>query len=336
MRKKFLLNGLFLVAALGLAYYASLPAGKNETGTQDWITIDEASLAEIKYLAADRTVSAKPLPGADRSGWWIQSQKTPKIPPPTADAAAKAPAETVDVGFKADASIKDLLKSFQPLSALRVLGDSDKLNLKEFGMVDSPDHLVFTTKDGKTIEFIVGKKSYGSTNPFLLDTARKKVILVHGTYIENLKNAVERMQERSIANFRFDEVKKLAIQRNGVKWQWDHSKKDSKGNLVWRDDKEGAEPKPSYATWLDKIFRLRVIRYASQAEKVAIDASRPLLSLECGDGVKPIETLVIYKGSGADGQPQYWLKTGFLDSYVDVGSPRVEALLKELDAWGGK
>ena len=358
MRNKLFLNVLFLVAALGLAYYASLP-GKNETDTQDWITIDGAGLNGVQYVSADRTIDAKPLAQAESDGWWVQYKKVTKpaaaveketlakpagsTTPPVSGSPAATPtpaasptppvasAETVEVGFKADASFKELLKAFAPLSAIRVLGDSDKLDLKEFGLVDSPDKIVFTTKDGKSIEFLVGKKSYGSANPFLLDPARKKVILVRGAYIENLKNAMDRMQERSIVNLRFDELKKVTVQRSGNKWVWDHTKKDVKGNLGWREDKEGAEIKPSYATWLDKISRLRVVRYIKETEKSELANSQPLLALEYSDGNKPIETLTVYKGPDVDNGPQYWVKTGFLSAYVDVGSPKVATLLKEVD-----
>ena len=332
MREKFLLNGLILTAALGLAYYASVPAGKNETGTQDWITIDESTLAEIKYLAPDRSVSAKPMAQGQVGSWWIQFKSTAKAQ--TAD--AKSPTETIDEGFKADDSLKELLKSFQPLNAIRVLGDSEKLDLKEFGMADQPDRLVFVTKDAKNIEFVLGKKSYGSANQFMLDSSRKKVILAQGAYIENLKNATGRMQERRLSTLRVDEVKKLLIQRNDSKWQWDHTKKDSKGNLTWRDDSEGAEAKPSYATWQDKLLRLRVLRYAKEDEINTIKRTQPILSLEYNDGTKAIETLFVYKTSPADSPAQYWLKTGFLNSYVDVGSPKIEALLKDLTEILGK
>ena len=345
MQKKLIGYTALMGIGLGLAFYASIDTQKDKDLGQIWDTVAVDKIASVQYKAPQINIVVKKIPTG--KGYWVDYRREEKISPPAPDANAGqantlAPGEdkVIEEGFRADSKMGQFFDSFRPLRAERVIGDEKDVKKEDFGLgVDAPV-LSFTLEDGKTLTYTIGQKSYGSRNVFLHDPVRKKIILVDGSQIENLADARNRMYERNFYEFDLNDIKKAEIAAENLQVKWDQSERDSNGVLQWKEDQEGASPKPSYKTWMDKVLKVKLQRYASEAERQKIDATPVLLSISFVDSRGPAETLEFRKTVGLDplsnGADEYWVSSKFLAVPARIPTVRIEPVIKELPSLVGK
>jgi hypothetical protein len=323
-RNNLFIHGLILIVALGLAYYASTPASQSSESGENWISIDEDAIKEFSYKNATRLTRISRIDGTE--DYLVEISLLGKQ-----DAEKAAEPEQ----FKANDNIKPFLSSFRPLRVNRVIGDADKIDLKEFGLKDSQDALTFEMKDGKKFDFVIGKKNYGESNFFLLDQNRKKVILLSGIHLNNIMNAKDRFFERRITAVSAAEAKKAVIIYENNTYKWDNTRKDEKGAPQWRNDQPDSKPNPSYKTWLEKLSRVPVMRFADKKKSAQLANLKPLLQVALQDDAKEIESISIYAetaepGTAGEENSSFWIKTNYTRGFVATTPDRIPPLLKDL------
>ena len=97
--------------------------------------------------------------------------------------------------FLGGEELNDFLAELAPFQATRSIGTVKDEELTEFGLKDTKEELQIVTKGGEA-NFKVGKKSYGSRNYFLQNTADGRVFLIDGKPIQTLTAAKSRPYER--------------------------------------------------------------------------------------------------------------------------------------------
>ncbi|MGE0172809.1 MAG: DUF4340 domain-containing protein [Oligoflexales bacterium] len=345
---------LGLAGSLIFAYYSSMPKSDSGDDSVDWVNFPSDSVESVTLESAKVNLSAN---ARSTGGFWIKMEQTVADAKTDSehggDEKADLPSENpVDAAkpegpepagkqvkikeFKAGEGFNDLVSSFAPLKAKRVIGDAKSLDTKEFGF-DSEDvmNLKVKTKDGKELKLKIGKKAYGSSNLFALDEEKGKVILVRGNRIEDLAKADQRMYERNIFKAQQEDVKKARVTAGEKNLNLDHSVRDEHGNFSWKQDKEGAAAEKIYTNWMDKIWRLKLIEFADVATNEQLNAAATIFELSFFDEHKEIEKIVLKKivVPGEAGQPNkinYWIKTDFLGSFAKIDLNKAEAIEKDL------
>lgn len=350
---------VLLAGGLGFAYWASLPAVDDEQTKVPIMTFEPGAVTELTFASDEVTSTASKM--GDGKKFWVTLTKTEKPPEKSpeklkdgekpAEAAAEptpTPPPSKTDTFLANEQMEDLLSSLNPLQALRVVGKvEDEKMLEEFGLKDAKVFFSVATGDAKTgkkLELKIGKKSYGSSNRFVQNSADGKVYLVDEGIFEKLKKADFRLFERKIVSINFEDATKAQVRTIDKEKAMVHTKRDEAGVLQWSDNQEGANIKPAYKNWLDKVEKLKIISYANEAQKTALDAMQPFLTIKLekdGADLDTIEFRKIDPDPGVDTSKlekdgkipstlTYWVKSQFLQSYGKIGTNRVEVIEKDI------
>ncbi len=326
--------GVLLAAGLGAAYWASLPKAEGEEEKVSIYSVDPKAVAEVTYETKE--VQAKAVRRED-SRYWIDHTRTetPLVPkdPKADETAAPPPAPEPKVTkerFLSNDKMDELLKGLSPLKAVRVIGKVDAAALKDFFGDEGPkDKVTFKSTDGKEFSLFLGKKSYGSKNRFAMEAgAGGRVVLVEDSAFENLDRAPQRMYERKLVSFELDDVTKAVVRAGDKTKSLSHLQRNKEGTLLWTDDEENAQPKPSYDSWMDKIAKLRLTGYAEPAEEETVKGLKPFLEVVFEkDGA--VKDTLVFKKDAAE-KPTYWIYSDFLKAHVKVGQARVEPIEKDV------
>jgi len=176
MRLDIIVNGVLLTAGLGLAYWASKPADEDQDQKVDIINIEPTSIVSLKLTGADVNVDAAKRPNGER--FWINHTRTekPKEPavvapdPENPEGTAELPktepvpetaGATINEKLLSNEKFDELIKSFNPLKAERVIGTINEDQYKEFGLEGLKFKFEIVQDGGKSTHFFLGKKSYG-------------------------------------------------------------------------------------------------------------------------------------------------------------------------------
>lgn len=339
--------GVLLAAGLGTAYWASLPATEGEDEKVSIYSIDPKAVAEVTFTSDVVKAVADRRDGDNR--YWIEHTKTEAakeekkddpaktkdVPATPAPAAPVTPPKVTKERFLANDKMDELLKSLNPLNAVRVIGKVDDASLKDFfGEAGPKDKITVKGADGKVFGLFLGKKSYGSKNRFAMEEgeggAKGRVVLIEDQGFENLERAPLRMYERKIVSFELSEVSKAEVKAGGKAKRLAHTQRDKNGELLWTDDEENAQQKPSYDSWMDKLGKLRLTEFATPADEAALKDVKPYLEVTFERDGKVQDTLV-FKKAGGD-TPVYWVYSDFLKTHAKVVQSRVEPIEKDIGA----
>jgi hypothetical protein len=228
--------------------------------------------------------------------------------------------------------LTDLVNALNPLNAVRDLGKVDESQLEEFGLKDAKSKFTVTTDDGKSYSLTLGKRSYGTRNRFVResgDGASGRVLLIDDAGIEDLERANVRLYERRLTGTQFDDVTKVEIAADGKAKRLDHTQRGKDGELVWTDDEEKAQPKASYAGWMDRVEKLRLAAFASEAELQKLQGVTPFLTIALEKDGKVVERMEFRKADNA-GKMEYFVTTDFLKTAGKMAAGRVEPIEKDL------
>jgi hypothetical protein len=327
-----------LVASLGFAYYASMPQDNSDKEAVDWISIDEGNIAAVTMQTPESKVRAEAKDG----GYWMSVEKAPKKEEPKDESEPKEAVNPLDqpltaeapevTRFKGNQRMKDFVKSFAPLKAYRVIGKLQDLKAEEFGLDGEPKQVVeVEMKNNDKYRFVVGKKSFGSSNVFLLDEKKGEVILVKGGPIDNLAKAELRMFEREVMSLDPEDMSAATIRKGEVTARWDHSSRSESGELQWKKEGHSAAHK-AFANWIDKISKLRLTEFADESKVESLSTLPPVFEIDLASGMDKAENIVVVKveGEGNKGA-EYWIKSKFLGTFAKLDSARMENLAKDLD-----
>jgi hypothetical protein len=327
-----------LACGLGAAYWASLPA---KAGDEEKISVYQISpkqVAELHYKSkeVDATAARRPEDGR----FWVHHVKTEefKTPPkdphnPKAPEPVTPPPKVTTETFLANEKMDELLKSFDPFQASRVIGKVDDKQLDDFGLKDKGE--VWTIKDegGKVWTLYLGKRSYGSRSRFAMEEGGR-VILVDDTGFENLERAPLRMYDRRIVGFESADPTKAVVTIGDKGKTLEHSQRDKNGETLWTDATPNAGPKASNDSFMDKVAKLRLTAYADEKEAASLKAVKPFLTIGFEKNGTALDQLVFKKTGGEKpgDKPTYWVTTGFLKTYGKLVPSRMEPIEKDAPA----
>lgn len=368
MRLEIGIYSLLLAAGLGLAYWASLPTLDGvDDGKVALLSLEPSAITSLVFASKDGQVKAERRSSDQR--FWLEQQKIEKVEvkkaaathtaqataTSLASAAATATATTVaqstatatgtEVDAQAEASekittekflgnekIDDVLKMFNPLRALRVIGKVDGDKLAEFGLKDSKDQL--TVKSGaQTLTLLLGRKGYGSQSRFALeldsDGKPGRVILIESQALENLEKASIRLYERRLVAFEMEEVQKVEIKALGQTKSLSAIQRDKDGQPQFSDD-EGGAINASYGSWLDKVSKLRLVSYVDDKIEAELAGVNAFMSISFRKGDKVLDTVEFKKTSGSGDKPEFYATSAALKLHVRLPSAKLEPIEKDL------
>lgn len=329
MRRDLLGYSLFFVVGLCFAFSASLPDKDRGELAKDWFSLDPSDISTVTFKEEKYAVNLEKKP----FGYWVNVEE---------ERVQKDKTEKNTMNFRANETVNDLDGAMKPFQALRVIGDASKVDLKEFGLTEKTSDWVIQTTKGKKYEFSVGKRSYGARDYFALDRDRQQVILIAGQPIELLRNAKSRLFERDVTKAEEEKIRRAVITTDRGKLEWDHSDRDQAGNLEWKDKKAGATSQVSYKNWMDKVLRLKVLRYADADEVQQLQGVAPSVTVELFDERgQAIDKIMLKKfKSPKDTNPQtaseYWIDSTYLGVPTQINPARVQPIEQDLATLIGK
>lgn len=356
MRLDLMVNGLLLTAGLGLAYWASIPADDDQEQKVDIISIDAKSISSLSLSSPEVNVNAERQAGGDR--FWITHVRTEKpkddkkivdphnpnpeeaiadaeeSPGAVAPVDAEAAPVTKSERLLANEKFDELIKSFSPLKAERIIGPIKEDQYAEFGLDGLKYKFVINQDGGKANYFFLGKKSYGSQNRFVMETDESgkpgRVILISDQGFDNFEKANLRMHDRRIVAVPMEEVTGAEVKYGTVSKKLAHTQKDKNGEPLWSDDEEGGVAKPSYEAWMDKFSKLRLAGYADEDQERQLAGTEPFLELVLEKNGAPVDRVVFRKLTGE--KTQYFIYSEFLKVHASIVNNRAEPLEKDLSA----
>jgi len=288
---------LLLAAALGLAYKASLPRSSIDANEVEWARVNRAAITEIQFKSPTVTVTAKSM----AKGFWIDYHEM----------AVSEGAEDIVDGFRASARIEDFLKSFQPLVATRVLAAAED-ELAEFGLdKESAGRLVVRGGERDLLTIRIGRRAFGSRQYYVYDEVRERVLIVDGREFEAFEKARNRLYERELSDLVIEDVTHVEIGAQAQVQRIERRVADD-GNPGWGLDREGAEINDTFANWLNRVLRLRVVSFLQTDELAMLEGLAPFLETTFERQNKTVETFRFLKKVQAGGEVAYFVQTSYL------------------------
>jgi hypothetical protein len=316
MIKDLVVYSLLIVASSVMAYRASLPAGSSDSQVVSWVEIVPEQVTSVELAGPKTSLIAT---RKNERQFFIEFQST-----------AEEGKEPEKDRFLANGEFSEFLQSLRPLEALRVIGDLKETQASEFGF-DSSASLLTIRLGEKAHIFKLGSKQFSSTNRFVYDEERKKVLLINGRHFEKLEKASSRLFERELIELKFDEIKKATVVAGERTRALDHTKKGDDGVPGWSNDDANSRPKTVYANWLSKIEKLRIMSFVPEDQFAQIDSLPAILTLKF-DTSKVQDEVVFRKQSTPDAKLIYYAKSNYLGVYVKLASGRMEAIEKDISS----
>ncbi len=316
-RRELSVWSIAMLAALGLAWWASQPASESDATTVKVASLDEKAVTEIKLRGQDQVE----LVGQRRDDgrWWITFTRQEKR-------EGQEPTQVTE-RFVATEKIKEILAGFSPLVAQRDLGDVGEQRMTEFGLTDAAETLTLMGGSGELLRLRVGKTSWGSRNRFAQLGDEKRVLLLNGDGISDLSKAHVRLFERNLLGTMTDEITKAEVIQGQKSKVFEHTQRDQSGALLWTS--EGGEPNASYKSWFDKVERLRLLTYATDEQVSDLGGLKGEFLVRFFKGETVVDELEFFR-QGSAGTEVWWVKSKFLGTWVKLADNRAGPLQKDL------
>ena len=283
------------VAVLSVALVAAL-VGAYTTWTREEVEVTDdavplysatpADLERITWKSPELTVSIERRKDAQGEYLWVDSTETktkkPKDPAhpvpaegeePAEGAEPEEPAEPTEPAaegepqvkhqvFMANAQGEDLWKSFAPLNALRELAPAGA-DPAQFGL-NEPTATVEVQRKNGAITLQVGGETYGSKDRYV--GYNGKVYLVDDATLRPLQFAAGRLIERSLFPLSEKDTDRVDVHLpDGTTVSYEQKNKDDAAKAFWaRSDAPDTEDETG-ATWLGKMFRLKLKDYVEES-----------------------------------------------------------------------
>ena len=235
--------------------------------------------------------------------------------------------------FKASPKFDKLLEVFAPLQVVRVIKKNAPEKDEEFGIDEAAPRLTVALQGEGQLEFVVGKKSYGSRNLFLADLGKKAILLINGTAIDDFKRANRAMFERRLVGFSGSDVTSALLKAGSISSELTHDQRGARGQIVWQRKDKGEEGADTVDNWMNKLLKLTVTEYApaERAQQFPANAE-PLLELSFRKGAETLDQLEFIRVSADGKSPAIWVRGKFSGGWARVSTSRYQALEKDLSA----
>ncbi len=319
MKVRILPYALFLVACLAFAWFASRPNSDGDSSAKEWMSLSRDSIKKIVYTDETSTVTVSKDPSV-KDAYWIDSVEKKKEGPN--DIEVK---DRYLVGDK----INDLLTGFTPFKAEKIIGESSKLNLADFGL-DKPSG-TFEVHHGedKVFQLLMGKRSFQSPHVFVLDKDKNTVLLVERKVMSLLEKPKARMA--MVKPFSFTEADVAQVGLSFEKKLENFTRKRQGENMVWFAESKADKPSEAFRNWIDKVLKLRVEGYPDAEQLEALNKLEAKFTVKLQSDRAELDTWSVLEDTG--NPAKYWLKTTKLPVPVLVDASKIPVLLNDMKAF---
>lgn len=293
--KSVFVHGGLAVLGLVLAYWTWNRPVESERAPEEQILV-ECSPDEFQgfsYTTTDRRMKLEKRTEGESSYFWVTSWRA---------AAEGAPEK--NEGFVADSvRLKEWLKTYAPLYAVRSLGAVSQDQLKEFKLNDNKTTLTYTCR-GRTRTFNLGDVLPGESHTYSQESGRGPVLLLPGGFTKAVQGSQYRFMLRSLHTFDPADVEAVVIRdpegRTGRILQ---RKRGANEESEWVDANAADRRNELFGNYMERVNRLEIDTFLAPGEDPGVDfkspdiVQRPIVHLE-------------FEGRGGE-------KLGFMD-YVRV------------------
>lgn len=348
MLKNIALYSGILLVALGLAFMTSERKDDLKALSKVWFSTDAQKIEKVVYRddKTDTTVTMTPLTqagGTKGKDFWFRyvgpedNSGAIRVAKLKAARAGKAfdPKSFVPkqetLAFKANSAIEFFVEFITRLKALRVIGKKGDLDLASYGLSADNPTLTITAAGGKTLQLKVGAKSYGSDKVYALDTATDEVILISNFQVRKIQDPRKRLFENKVIALDFEEVKTATATVDKISKSFVMRGKTPTATKYWYPAGTGTSRSEAMGGWMFDLRRVQVTHYATQQERLGIEALPVVFTLQFDRGLAGEETVTLRKGvDTATKKPIYWVKSRFLTTYAKAKTHQVEKMLRAM------
>jgi hypothetical protein len=240
-------------------------------GDEQVVVVERKTDAKGEYLWIDSTETkkAKKAPDVHPGAELDEDEGEVPDPEPVADPAADpaAPPEVKRAMFMSNSQGEDVWKSLTPLKAMRELASAG-VDPATFGLAEPTATIEITRKSGAPITLKVGGETFGSKDRYVEHDGR--VFLVDDATLRPLQFAAGRLIERSLFPLAEKETDRIDVHLgDGRTLAYVQQHKDDAAKAFWaKADAPEAEDE-SGATWIGKVFRLKLKEYVDESTVTA-------------------------------------------------------------------
>ncbi len=236
--------------------------------------------------------------------------------------------------FPVGTAWNDFLALFKPLKSLRDLGTYEKAKASDFGL-DKPSVLkIYDQSDKELLSLNIGKKSFGGSNNYAQLSGTSELQLIDNELVAVMEQARSRLFEGNLWSKSLNEYKMCRINSGERKRILKNSDTENGKAALWLDENKSKENLGfSYGSWMEKLEKLRAVRYAHDDELKVLNDLPALATVTFDDG---LDSIVFIKASGKELSPAisedtYWVKSSFTSAIAMVTKARSESLIQELE-----
>ncbi len=299
--------GLILAASLALAWWASTPKFSSDARQVHITSITPTMVEEVVWNGANQTMTARRRE-ADGRFWIHYGQES----------------------FLANERFEDALNFFDPLEAKRIVTSTAGLSEDQwqaFGLKPASAKLTIKLKqksaaapeqESWTIE--LGSQSFGTTDRYALTPDGKNIILLEADAIAGFDNAVARFFDRRVLSKKINEAESAELEKGTTKKRFNRQTGRDKPPF------EGA-----FSDWLEKVERLRAIRYADTKTEEQLTQKQPELTLKIMNGEQVSEEITVKKIDDAS-KTTWWIFSSATKAHVEISANRAEPVVKDAES----
>ncbi len=303
---------LLLVVSLGLAYWASLPTKRGNVHRELWLETNPNAEYQIKYTDTKKITTVK--------GDWVTVEKivdnTP-MPP---------------MQFKSSTQLNRVTDKLLKLFAEKVIGDAKNLNLADYEL--DKDNKYFEIGESDSFKkFVIGKRSFQTSNIYVLDVSKQKVILINREPINLLRNPKARLFESHPYKFKLsDDVSSVVILKNGKELTMNLAKNE-KNQILWTKPGD-KEPLQSEGSWISSLLKLKITKYPIESERKKLEKLDNKFQVKFQKDGNKVEILSFYKWENdMQKEESYWIKSDYLGTFGMVDSTKAKTLLQDINSF---
>jgi hypothetical protein len=321
------LHVVLLLAAAVFAYVKSRPKTEEVPiapgSVELWAgNIDEVT--EVKFRDERRTVTLRTR--KDDTGRWYLGSVEPAAPSaPAADDAGSPPASAPveAVVFASVDQAETLVKALAPLRAKRALGQLGPDRLGAFGL-EKPQGTLTVSFGDRTRELVVGAATPGDADRYAREPATGLAYVIDNAAVRDFSGGDSRLAERKLHGWGPAEVKAAVIAAGEKRRSLVRS--GTEGRQFWADAATPTENDETANNWLQKVDRLRPMKFLEQKP----DAASLVVRVEYqATGDKPIGFVEVHRRV-VDAKDEYLIVTERTRLYSTVASSLGEQIADDL------
>ncbi len=303
MGREVKIYGALLLLSLGGAYWASLPTADKGQGEQAVFSPSQDLVKSVKFSTKDVSLTAERRAGDGRYVMqWQRGEGKPE-------------------SFLSNSKFADLIKTFNPVTAKRILTGITSDQRSEFGLTDAVEKLELVDGSDNKYEVLLGKRGYGGETRFAEEvTGTKRILTIETRLVDGLSRANVNYFDHDVVSFEMNEVTSATIISGDKSLSVLQKARGADSSLSWTLEDE--KNNPSLQTWMDRIAKLAVISYSSPESQEKLRSIIKVAYKRGSTGLDEVELL-------HDGN-KFYARSTYLGMIAELEGSKLETVEKDL------